>query len=113
MRSETPKKSQSGYKLYPLKKFKTHSSKNGENMSNTTITIYTGTFTKMNGDSRTMNFIRQADLPSSMVNSDTINEMQKKTGNEVVYDTDKRQFRQFNWDTLQGHVQQKTTNYTF
>ena len=82
-------------------------------MSNTTITIYTGTFTKQNGDSRTMNFIRQADLPSSMVNSETINEMQKKTGSEVVYDTDKRQFRQFNWKTLQGQISQTQSTFTF
>jgi hypothetical protein len=82
-------------------------------MSNTTITIYTGTFTKQNGESRTMNFIRQGDLPSGMVNSHTINEMQKKTGSEVVYDTDKRQFRQFNWNTLQGQVSQKQSTFSF
>jgi hypothetical protein len=78
-----------------------------------TVTIYTGTFTKQNGDKRTMNFIRQTDLPSSMVNSNTINEMQKKTGNEVVYDTDKRQFRQFNWNTVHGQIAEKQSTFTF
>jgi hypothetical protein len=77
------------------------------------VTIYTGTFTKQNGDSRTMSFIRQADLPSSMVNSSTINEMQKKTGSEVVYDTENKQFRQFNWNTLQGQISQRNTTFSF
>ena len=77
------------------------------------VTIYTGTFTKINGEKRTMNFIRQADLPSSMVNADTISEMQQKTGNEVVFDTDKRQFRQFNWNTVRGNVSEKQTTFTF
>ena len=77
------------------------------------VTIYTGTFTKVNGESRTMNFIRQGDLPSSMVNTSTINEMQKKTGSEVVYDTDRKQFRQFNWNTLQGQITQRQSNFSF
>ncbi len=77
------------------------------------VTIFTGTFTKQNGESRTMNFIRQANLPSSMINSSTINELQKKTGSEVVYDVDHKEFRLFNWNTLQGQIQQKTTDYSF
>ncbi len=77
------------------------------------VTIYTGTFTKLNGDKRTMSFIRQADLPSSMVNTTTINEMQKKTGNEVVYDTDRKQFRQFNWKTIDGEVSHRQGTFTF
>ncbi len=77
------------------------------------VTIFTGTFTKLNGETRTMNFIRQSDLPSSMINSHTINEMQRKTGNEVVYDSDARQFRQFNWNTVQGQVSQKNTTFSF
>ena len=77
------------------------------------VTIYTGTFTKLNGENRTMSFIRQSDLPSTMVNSNTINEMQKKTGNEVVYDTERKQFRQFNWNTLQGQISQRQGTFTF
>ena len=78
-----------------------------------TVTIYTGTFTKLNGEHRTMNFIRQGDLPSSMVNSHTINEMQKKTGNEIVFDTDRKQFRQFNWNTVKGQVSHRQTTFAF
>tara|TARA_X000001388_G_scaffold74203_1_gene66840 strand:- start:147 stop:485 length:339 start_codon:yes stop_codon:yes gene_type:complete len=98
----------------PLKKSKklTHKHQNGGNMSKN-VTIYTGTFTKLNGDKRTMSFIRQSDLPSSMVNSQTINEMQQKTGNEVVFDTDKKQFRQFNWKTVQGKVTERNTTFSF
>ena len=77
------------------------------------VTIYTGTFTKINGEKRTMNFIRQTDLPSSMVNSKTISEMQRKTGNEVVFDTDRKQFRQFNWNTVEGSVTERQTTFTF
>ena len=77
------------------------------------VTIYTGTFTKVNGESRTMSFIRQGDLPSLMVNTSTINEMQKKTGSEVVYDTDRKQFRQFNWNTLQGQITQRQSTFSF
>ena len=77
------------------------------------VTIYTGTFTKLNGDKRTMSFIRQSDLPSSMINSKTISEMQQKTGNEVVFDIDLRQFRLFNWNTLEGQVSERNTTFTF
>ena len=77
------------------------------------VTIYNGTFRKLNGQKRTMSFIRQSDLPSSMVNSHTINEMQQKTGNEVVYDTENREFRQFNWNTVEGQVTQQNTTFSF
>ena len=63
------------------------------------VTIYNGTFRKLNGQSRTMRFIRKSDLPTSMVNESTIADLEGKTGNEVVYDVDKRGFRQFNWNT--------------
>ena len=77
------------------------------------VTIYTGTFTKKNGQKRTMSFIRQSDLPSSMVKSDTINEVQDKTKSEVVYDTEKRGFRQFNWKTAEGQVTEQSDTFTF
>ena len=77
------------------------------------VTIYTGTFTKQNGENRTMSFIRQADLPSAMVNPHTINEMQRKSGSEIVYDTERKQFRQFNWNTIQGQVSSKQTTFAF
>jgi len=77
------------------------------------VTIYNGTFTKVNGTSRNMTFIRKSDLPSSMVNEGTINELEGRTGSEVVYDTERRQFRQFNWNTVVGEVSKQETTFTF
>ena len=77
------------------------------------VTIFTGTFTKINGEKRTMNFIRQSNIPKNMLNSRIISEMQSKTGSEVVYDIDLRQFRLFNWNTLEGQVSERNTTFTF
>ena len=77
------------------------------------VTIYNGTFTKVNGSSRTMTFIRKNDLPSSMVNENTIADLEGRTGSEVVYDTEARQFRQFNWNTVKGEVSETQTTFTF
>ena len=77
------------------------------------VTIYNGTFRKLNGQSRTMRFIRRQDLPSSMVNESTIADLEGKTGNEVVYDVDKRSFRQFNWKTTEGQVTETSTTFNF
>ena len=77
------------------------------------VTIYNGTFRKLNGQTRKMSFIRKSDLPSSMVNESTISNLEGKTGNEVVYDTDKRGFRQFNWNTVEGDVTQTQTTFNF
>ena len=77
------------------------------------VTIYTGTFTKINGEKRTMSFIRKGDLPSSMVNEDTIKNLEDRTGSEVVFDTENRQFRQFNWNTVQGDVTETSSTFTF
>ncbi len=77
------------------------------------VTIYNGTFRKLNGQTRTMRFIRKSDLPSSMVNESTIADLEGKTGNEVVYDVDKRSFRQFNWKTTEGQVTETSTTYNF
>ena len=57
-------------------------------MSNSNVTIFNGTFRKLNGEKRTMRFIRKADLPASMVNEATISNLEGKTHNEVVYDVD-------------------------
>ena len=65
------------------------------------VTIYNGTFRKLNGQKRTMSFIRRADLPSNMVNEATISTLEAKTHNEVVFDTEARAFRQFNWKTVE------------
>ena len=77
------------------------------------VTIYNGTFRKLNGQSRTMRFIRRQDLPSSMVNESVISTLEGKTGNEVVYDVDKRSFRQFNWKTTEGQVTETSTTFNF
>ena len=77
------------------------------------VTIYNGTFRKLNGQARNMRFIRRQDLPSSMVNEDTIRTLEGKTGNEVVYDTEQREFRQFNWQTVEGEVTQTQTTFNF
>ena len=77
------------------------------------VTIYNGTFRKLNGQSRTMRFIRKSDLPTSMVNESTIADLEGKTGNEVVYDVDKRSFRQFNWKTAEGQVTETATRFEF
>jgi hypothetical protein len=77
------------------------------------VTIYNGTFRKLNGQSRTMRFIRKNDLPTSMVNESTISTLEGKTGNEVVYDVDKRGFRQFNWNTAEGQVTETATRFEF
>ena len=77
------------------------------------VTIYNGTFRKLNGQRRTMRFIRKSDLPTSMVNESTIADLEGKTGNEVVYDVDKRGFRQFNWNTAEGQVTETATRFEF
>ena len=82
-------------------------------MSNTNVTIYNGTFRKLNGQRRTMRFIRKADLPSNMINERTISTLEGKTGNEVVYDVDKREFRQFNWNTTEGQVTETSSTFNF
>ena len=82
-------------------------------MSNSNVTIFNGTFQKLNGERRTMRFIRKSDLPSSMVNEATIRILEGKTGNEVVYDVDARQFRQFNWKTVEGDVTRTSSTFNF
>jgi len=77
------------------------------------VTIYTGTFTKVNGATRTMTFIRKSDLPSSLINETVINNLEGRTGCEVVYDTESRNFRQFNWNTVKGEVSESRTTFTF
>ena len=77
------------------------------------VTIYTGTFTKVNGTTRTMTFIRKGDLPSNLINETVISNLEGRTGSEVVFDTEARQFRQFNWKTVQGEVSESKTTFTF
>lgn len=81
--------------------------------SNSNVTIFNGTFRKLNGQTRTMRFIRKSDLPSSLVNESTIRTLEGKTGAEVVYDVDARSFRQFNWQTVEGEVTKTSSTFNF
>jgi hypothetical protein len=81
--------------------------------SNSNVTIFNGTFRKLNGQTRTMRFIRKSDLPSSLVNESTIRNLEGKTGAEVVYDVDARGFRQFNWQTVEGEVTKTSSTFSF
>lgn len=82
-------------------------------MSNSNVTIYNGTFRKLNGQTRSMRFIRRQDIPSSMINETTISNLEGKTGSEVVYDVDARGFRQFNWNTVEGQVTETNSTFNF
>lgn len=82
-------------------------------MSNSNVTIFNGTFRKLNGQARTMRFIRKSDLPSSLVNESTIRTLEGRTGAEVVYDVDARGFRQFNWNTVEGEVTETSSTFSF
>ena len=81
-------------------------------MTNTnTYRAYTGTFTKANGQKRTMTFIKGTDLPSHVrggTRSTTLRE-----GQEVVYDVKANGFRVFNWNTVQGQVTEKNVTFSF
>ena len=81
--------------------------------SNSNVTIFNGTFRKLNGQTRRMRFIRKSDLPSSLVNESTIRNLEGKTGAEVVYDIDARGFRQFNWQTVEGEVTETSSTFSF
>jgi len=85
----------------------------GGNMSNSNVTIFNGTFRKQNGETRSMRFIRKSDLPASMVNEVIISNLESKTHSEVVYDIDKRGFRQFNWKTVEGDVSETSSTFNF
>ena len=64
--------------------------------------MYVGTFTKKNGDERTMRFVRMQDLPEQFLNSQiTGNGTERKLaeGLELVWDVENNGFRIFNWKT--------------
>ena len=76
-----------------------------------TYTQYTGTFTKTDGSTRTMNYIHVSDLPSSRFSQ---KQRTESAGDmKTVWDTDKHGFRTFNWNTAKGNVSQKMINYSF
>ena len=84
-----------------------------------TYTQYTGTFTKKNGSKRTMSFIKVQDLPSHMVSnsgdgSGTGGSGTGGTGTtQVVYDTQARGFRSFNYGTQVGQLTERQVQWSF
>ena len=68
---------------------------------------YTGTFTTKGGQTRTMTFVRQGDMPSSLFEGKQ-QPHQSQTGQEVVYDVNAKGFRTFNWATAHGTVNKRT-----
>ena len=68
---------------------------------------YNGTFTKKNGEARTMRFIRITDIPDKSITPQIKGTGRKPTlaeGMELVWDLDTNAFRMFNWKTVEGNV---------
>ena len=68
---------------------------------------YNGTFTKKNGDARTMRFVRITEIPEKFITSQIKGAGRKSTlaeGMELVWDLDTHAFRMFNWKTVEGNV---------
>jgi len=79
-----------------------------------TFTQYTGTFVKRDGTRRTMNFVKVGDLPQSMAPKSTTTNYDRSNGEiEVVYDTDRKGFRTFNYGTVVGSVSSKSVSMSF
>ena len=79
-----------------------------------TYVVYTGTFTKQDGTTRTMRFIRSRDVPQTQFKNPASTMNRKlREGYEVVYDIERRGFRAFNWNTVQGEVRsnERTVNF--
>ena len=66
------------------------------------IKYYRGTFTKANGELRTMFFVRAGDLPDTFINTNTKGTGRTrnlKEGLETVWDLQSKSWRTFNWRT--------------
>ena len=66
------------------------------------IKYYRGSFTKTNGELRTMFFVRTEDLPTGFITENTTGTGKSrnlKQGSETVWDLDAKQWRTFNWKT--------------
>jgi len=87
-----------------------HFYKIGGKMTNN-YQVHTGTFTKRNGETRTMSFIKSTDVPSAILGEGRTPRLSK--GEEVVYDINAKGFRVFNWNTTQGQVSQKNMTFSF
>jgi len=81
-------------------------------MSN--YTQYTGTFTKADGSTRTMSFIKTSDLPRTHFSTNQIKGNTSRDGKTiVVYDTHLRDFRRFNKSTQIGKITEQKVQYSF
>ena len=79
-----------------------------------TYTQYTGTFTKRDGTTRTMSFIKPQDLPFSHFSANQRKPQMSRDGKtEVVYDTQLRSFRRFNHSTAVGNLVSENVKYSF
>jgi hypothetical protein len=68
---------------------------------------YVGTFTKKNGETRTMNFVKLTDLPKDFLNTKLTGTGRERTleeGLELVWDLENNGFRVFNHNTVIGTV---------
>ena len=74
------------------------------------VTVHTGTFTKLNGQQRTMRFVKYEDVPVSIRGS-KIRAM--SSGFETVYDIESKGFRTFNNATVIGEVTSRTESVNF
>ena len=74
-------------------------------------TTYTGTFTKRNGQARTMTFVKGADIPQSF--RGTGKPPRLSQGEEVVYDINANGYRVFNHNTIQGQITESNVKYSF
>jgi len=72
---------------------------------------YTGTFTKRNGQTRTMTFVKGADIPQSFRGSGKPPRLSQ--GEEIVYDVNAKGYRVFNHNTVVGQVTQNNVTFSF
>ena len=72
---------------------------------------YTGTFTKRNGQTRTMTFVKGTDIPQSFRGSGKAPRLSQ--GEEIVYDVNAKGYRVFNHNTVQGQIVQNSTRFSF
>ena len=70
-------------------------------------TVYTGTFTKSNGQKRTMNFIRPSEAPSGTFPMN-LKQRSLRPGFETVWDIDAGGYRTFNTNTQIGSLSSST-----
>ena len=81
-------------------------------MSNTiNMTVYTGTFTKSYGLTRTMNFIRPSEAPSGTFPLN-LKERSLRPGFETVWDIDAGGYRTFNSNSQVGSLSSSTRSVT-